>query len=274
MGKNMIYVIGATGKLGQVLVSSLSRDHQLIMSTRTKKNSEVYVNLDTGVENLSQNVVDGDIVLFLAGLSDPGECVERYAELPRLVNNTVNLINKISDSAKVYFFSSDVASQICCTTDSSINDHVPNAYAWSKSQIEQRLKHNNNITILRLSNVICLTDSILDEIHSCVVKKGVFKIFHPYYRNITHVDDLLDCIRFLIESNDFDNKRFVYISGPETISRVVLYGALCDSIGVKYVVENRTYENTIVQQRDSALPKLKELPLDWLLRNIKNEKDC
>lgn len=266
----MIYIVGSSGKLGQIIEASFKLDYDIKVSHKSHS-SEIYVDLTSGSENLSKKLKFGDVVLFLAGMSDPQTCSERYLELPNLVDNTVRFIEKFGNFAQVYFFSSDVVVKLqdnCNVANSDVSEHISNAYAWSKFQVEQRIRFISNVKVLRLSNVITENDPILHDLQECLAADKQFKIFHPYYRNITHVDDLIDCIRFLISINPIQISSIINISGLDNISRLYLFGSLCKRLDINHEVVLRSGENRIILERNHMLPLPKLSPLEWLLHRF------
>ena len=259
----MIYIIGGTGKLGRAIASGFAQDHDIKVTER-KQDAEVGVDLSVGHQNLLERLNKDDVVLFVAGMSDPSECNERYRELPEIVRSTCEMVRAFSEKCRVFFFSSDVVLRVTAPMG-EVADHKEEAYTWSKWKIENDIAGLSNVTVLRLSNVISLDDPILLEVNKSYHANEQFKIFHPYYRNITHVDDLVDCLRYLITCDVSSVEPIVNISGVNNISRKYLYGSLCESLSIPFQVVRRDVSNKIVMQRSKFLPEPQFDPLAWLI---------
>ncbi len=166
-----------------------------------------------------------DYIVLLAAISSPDVCKNNFEMAYQInVTGTSQFIKScLERGAKVLFMSSDTVYGDCSTiaNEKSLCNPI-GEYGKMKYEIEQKFADRFNFKTFRLSYVFARTDKFTSYLSQCALKSSVAEIFHPFYRNIVYIKDLIDAMLTLETDWDRFNPNVVNLCGPEPISRVDL----------------------------------------------------
>jgi dTDP-4-dehydrorhamnose reductase len=164
-----------------------------------------------------------DYIVVLASISSPDICEKEY-ELAKKINlqGTKHFIKSALDrQAKVVFFSSDTIYGNLVTKIDELTKCQPlGKYASMKLEVEQTFLAERNFKSLRLSYVFAKQDKFTGYLQHCREKSTPAEVFHPLYRRVVYIEDLLDAILLLPQKWDEVKTSTMNICGPELISRL------------------------------------------------------
>ena len=160
-------------------------------------------------------------IIMLGGISSPDEC-ENNPKKTKEINyyGTKFFIEKcLKLNAKVLFFSTDLVygnSKSVFNEDSIVNPECN--YSFWKNNIEKTFINNNNFKVFRLSYVLSIEDKFLTYLHNCRLNNSIAEVFHPFYRNVIFIDDVIDATFNAFNSWEITNQ-INNVCGNESISR-------------------------------------------------------
>lgn len=242
------FIVGKNSFIGQELVNSLNEKNNQwgadwkfttskLDQSLAEKNQVYYLDLENP-ENFDYSIFSNKSnIILLAGISSPDFC-EQNKELAHKINfqGTKYFINEcINRGAKVLFFSSDL---VYGKSDNFFNENSSTQplgyYGKLKREIENSFV-SSNFKVFRLSYVLSESDKYVDYLNKCIVDQVKPEIFHPLFRNIVFIDDVIEAIRsILLKWHHFNNIIF-NICGEESISRVDIADKLINNNGYKIV---------------------------------------
>lgn len=210
------------GKEGFIASKFVERGKFLLTSEKPCNSSSLFLDLRQP-ENFDYSIISQKMVIyFLAAVSSPDECLNNYDNAFRInVTGTAYFIQKaLEKGAKVIFFSSDVVygeSWEIVNENSKLNPMGP--YAEMKSLVENSFKKWPNFKVFRLSYVLSKNDKFLSYLNKCLEQKEVAEIFHPFFRNMIYIEDLLDAMMEIATKWEvFDNQVF-NVCGARQVTR-------------------------------------------------------
>lgn len=139
----------------------------------------------------------GDILIFLAALSKPGDCARNPGEAWRInVEYTGTLIERaLLAGASVLFFSSDT---VYGNQDGPLDERAPlkaeEPYGRMKAAVETRFSGKPGFTALRLSYVVSPTDGVTAYLKECARTGDAAEVFAGYARNMVGVEDVVEAV--------------------------------------------------------------------------------
>lgn len=233
----MKLIIGKNG----FIAKKLSERNNYQCTTSNNSNKDLYLDLKNA-ENFDYSFINEQTnIIFLAAISSPDECNNNYEEAYKInvIGSKFFIREVIKRGAKVLFFSSDVVygNSIEKVDENSITNPFGN-YAKMKDEVEKSFEKEKNFKVFRLSYVLSKEDKYLSYLKSCVDKKEVAEVFHPFNRKVVFINDVLESIEnILVKWDKFENKKF-NICGDEDISRKDIADFYNDNIGdkLKYAV--------------------------------------
>lgn len=230
-----ILITGANGYLGMLFRKSLHKQHQLVLTSRTKEQDSKVEALDVTKREAVFNQIKSvkpDIIIHAAAIANLAEC-EAAPELAIAVNShgTLNIVQAANEvGARIIFISSLAAS------NSSI------AYGRSKFIAEKYVQTTEaGFEILRLSMTFGLSPNTnnrrpFNKILNCALK-GTPEIFDNYWRfqpTFTgHLLDILDCIL-----NQPFQGRLLSVTVDKDCT---MYELACDLIGSILPIPGKVY---------------------------------
>jgi len=215
----MNLVIGKNG----FIAKQLALRSEYIYTTSIKSDeSSLYFDLNYP-ELFNYSILNkGTTILMLAAISSPDECRNNFEKAYRInVAGTKTFIKKaLERQARVLFFSSDV---VYGNTETEVDENSATdpigPYATMKNEIEKIFENEPNFKVFRLSYVLSSQDKYLSYLKSCQEKSQVAEVFHPFYRKVIYIEDVIKAIEYIIHNWDmFKNQKF-NICGVDQISR-------------------------------------------------------
>jgi nucleoside-diphosphate-sugar epimerase len=216
MPKQTIFLTGATGKIGRILLRNLINEDYRIIALALSTQENIIYNAKIGCiygdildpSSYELGLKDADIVLHLAALTHTNN-IKKYYEINSVA--TANLINKCKEyGVKRFIFVSTRAI-------SEKGGH----YSKSKLMAEKHVRESGlDWVILRLSEVYGIKgntgiDMILNKIEKLpfvlIVGSGKYKIAP------VHISDALFAIKKVIDKSYIKNKIYT-IAGPESFT--------------------------------------------------------
>lgn len=167
---------------------------------------------------------DIDYVIFTAAVSGPDVCASDFDFCWNInVTGTKYFIQKaLEKKCKVLFFSSDaVFGDIPGKIYNELSEtKAETPYGKMKKAIEDEFKDNKLFKVIRLSYVASAEDKFISYCLSCIEKEKEADIFHPFYRNVISVSDVVNVIMWFVKHWDVYNAFVLNVAGKELISRV------------------------------------------------------
>lgn len=270
-----IYLVGCNGYIGKRLYASLKDSY-----TVRKVDIEAEYALDLNRPELfDYQVFNNDLVIITAAISSPDACENDRDKAYRInvVGTSFLIAEALERNCKVLFFSSDA---VYGFYDGIVNENTvtvgETAYGSMKKQVEDQFKDNPNFKAIRLSYVFSKDDKYTSYLLSCAENDTVADVYHPFYRNVTTLDDVINTVRWLIVNwNEFEST-FLNVCGKEMVSRLRIADEIkrCTKINLRYHVgypgdafyKNRPsilemqslYIDTIIDSQESFSQKVKK----------------
>ena len=222
-----IVIVGSTGYIAQAVINkcnALKIDYVTV--SRNPSSSDYFLDLDnsdfTDIEYISKD----DTVIFLAAISSPDTCDLNFSNSFNInVINTISFIKAtLQKGAKVIFFSSDVVyGNIDAINDEISEDiFITGSYALMKLSVEKYFSTDTNFKIFRLSYVFSWNDKFMNYLHSNYNSNSIAEIFHPFYRKMIYLNDLVDALFSLIQNWIKYSDRSFNLCGDKFYSRIDL----------------------------------------------------
>ncbi len=166
-----------------------------------------------------------DIVVMLAGASQPDECEKKYQEsLAVNVTGTITLAEKmIQRGAKILFASSDIVyGESVITVDEATLCKPVGNYGIMKHYVEQHFLSNPSFKSMRFSLVYSQNDKFTKYLSHCARNYLQAEIYHPILRNVVYIQDIIDAVVTLAIKWESVSAPVINMGGPELLSRVDL----------------------------------------------------
>lgn len=214
-----IYLVGSNGYIGQRLYARLKEQYTVM---GIDLNAEYSLDLNHP-EVFDYQLFDHDFVIITAAISSPDICEKERDKAYRInVEGTSFFIREVlKRDCKVLFFSSDA---VYGFNDKIVNENTETvgetAYGSMKKAVEDQFKSFPDFKAIRLSYVFSRYDKYTSYLLKCAEEGKAAEIFHPFYRNVVTLEDVLDVVQWLVINwNTFDST-FLNICGKELVSRL------------------------------------------------------
>jgi len=163
-----------------------------------------------------------DIIIHLASISSPDVCTNNreYAYQVNVKGTCYFIEGCLKKGARVLFFSSDTV--YGCTKAPFNEDSECNPvgeYGLMKYEVEKEFMRENRVKAFRLSYVFSRNDKFTQYLSKCANSNNIAEIFHPFYRSVVYLGDLLEAVIRMCTKWDFYPYNIVNICGVELISR-------------------------------------------------------
>ena len=166
----------------------------------------------------------GDLIVFTAGISAPDTCAEHFEESWEInVTGTCYFIQRAMEKGcKVLFFSSDAVfgdnPHKIFTEVSATAPTTP--YGKMKKAVEDAFFGKASFKSIRLSYVASARDKFISYCFQCMRKGKKAEIFHPFYRNVIGVSDVVRVVRFMMLHWEEYEPGCLNVAGRELVSRI------------------------------------------------------
>jgi len=230
-------VIGKNG----LIAGELIRRGGYVFTSSSKEEEGYYLDLSAPESFDYQKINSETKVVFLAAISSPDKCKNDFEDSYKInVTGTKYFIQKVLEKGgKVLFFSSDV---IYGNTIEPVNEdsstHPLGEYAKMKDEVEKAFVGEENFKVFRLSYVLSRGDKYLKYLQNCAEENKTAEVFHPFYRKIVFIEDVLDAIEAILRRwDEFSSQKF-NICGNENVSRKDIANYYNEAVGniLKYVL--------------------------------------
>lgn len=219
-------LVGSSGYIAEFIIKRFAIDQEINYVLKIDRNSEseAYLDLQKPEEFDYSLLDDVDCAVFTAAISGPDKCAEDFDDCWDI--NVVGTRHFISEAlkrnCKILFFSSDavfgdVPGSIF-SEDSPTQPFTP--YGRMKKAVEDEFKGNPLFKAIRLSYVVSAKDRFVSYCINCIKNGETADVFHPFYRNVISVSDVVDVVMFLIKNWDKYEPTFLNVAGRELVSRV------------------------------------------------------
>lgn len=221
-----VAVVGSTGYIAKHILKRLCSETLVDSVLMIDKSDESDAFLDLTEPYLFDydSLNNIDIVIFTAAISSPDKCAVDYdfSWKINVVGTSFFIREAIKRKCKVLFFSSDAVfgeSRGMIFDEESITSPVT-AYGKMKKAIEDEFRFEDGFRAIRLSYVMSKEDRFMKYCIQCIKNNECAEIFHPFYRNVIAVEDVVDVVMFFVFR--WSDSRFVFlnVTGKELISRI------------------------------------------------------
>ncbi len=217
-----ILLTGSSGYISGFIIERF-KDRYEIIKADMNDSADVYLNLEKA-DDFDYGVLnDVEYVIFPAAISSPDLCEKEYEKCWKInVAGTEIFIDEaLKRGCKVLFFSSDAVygDHPEEVFDEESYTDASTAYGKMKKAIEDRFKHCEAFKAIRLSYVVSPKDKFTKYVLHCMETGETCEVYDPFYRNCITINDVLDCIDYLLENwNDYDPV-FLNIAGKDLVGR-------------------------------------------------------
>jgi dTDP-4-dehydrorhamnose reductase len=282
-----VFITGADGYIGSRLAQELSDKYRIIRILQYGENARLLLDLEKPEKFQFDQIEEGSYVIHLAAVSSPDKCAKEYDRSRQInVTGTSYFIGEcLKRGSRVLFFSSDVVYGASDFEGEKYFDENSSCnplgeYGYMKREVEKSFIGKGGFKVFRLSYVYSKNDKFILYLRSCCEKEKVADIFHPFFRNVVYIEDIIAAVKKLIDKWESTKESVFNIVGPETISRkkmAELYKREADPrLQVKITKpEESFFKNRpkTIRVRSLYLNKLLERPPTELGRAYCLEKD-
>lgn len=219
-------LVGSSGYIASFIIDRLSKLSEIDLVVKIDQNKEADVYLDLKRPDLFDYSIlnDLDIIIFTAAISGPDKCANEFDDCWAInVTGTVYFIKKaLARKCRVLFFSSDAVFGgdlgVVYSEESKTNAVTP--YGKMKKAVEDEFVNESLFKAIRLSYVASAKDKFVSYCINCIKSDVIADIFHPFYRNVIVVSDVVDVVEFFICKWDLFKEKYLNIAGNELVSRI------------------------------------------------------
>lgn len=219
-------IVGSSGYIAEFIFKRFAEEPEieLVLKIDRNRDADAYLDLQES-EKFDYKILDDiDYIVFTAAISRPDECASEFEKCWAInVMGTIYFIRKaMKRGCKVLFFSSDaVFGDIPGTIYSEYSVTQANTpYGRMKKAVEDEFKGKPLFKAIRLSYVASAKDRFVSYCLSCMRKREMADVFHPFYRNVIVVSDVVDIVSFFANQWDEYEPTFLNAAGEELVSRV------------------------------------------------------
>ena len=237
-------LVGSSGYIAKYILKRFAEEQEIesVLKIDMTDDSDAFINL-AEAEKFDYKLLDDiDYVVFTAAISGPDQCAKEYDKCWQInVTGTSYFIQEaIKRNCRVLFFSSDAVfgnlPGIIYSEESETKAYTP--YGKMKKAVEDKFKENDNFKAIRLSYVASAKDRFITYCLNCIRKNEEADIFHPFYRNVIVVSDVVEIVTFFaLHWNEY-KPHFLNVAGKELVSRVRIADELNRFFGdkLKYTI--------------------------------------
>ena len=279
-----IALIGSSGYIASFLLKRFAEAPEIEFVLKVDRNNQADAYLDLmEAYNFNYNVLDDiDFIVFTAAISGPDQCANDFENCWKInVTGTCNFIREaIKRKCKVLFFSSDAAFGDIpgkIYEEESVTKAIT-PYGKMKKAVEDEFKNEPDFKAIRLSYVASAKDRFITYCLNCIRKGETADIFHPFYRNVIVVKDVVDVVMYFAKYWDEYKPTFLNVAGKELVSRVRMADELNRQLGnkLKYTISMPdeaffTNRPRITQMKSIYMQKYKILPDNNFTEKIAKE---
>ena len=279
-----VALVGSSGYIAGFLLNRFKEEHDIesVLKIDQSESADEYLNLLEAEKFNFRSLDEIDYVVFTAAISGPDKCASDFDWCWDInVKGTKYFIKEaIERKCKVLFFSSDavfgdIPGKIY---DEQSETQADTPYGRMKKAVEDEFKDVPSFKCIRLSYVASAKDRFISYCLSCVEKGDTADIFHPFYRNVISVSDVVDVVVWFAKNWDKYEYFALNVAGKELVSRVRMADEInrCLDNKLKYTISTpgeEFYKNRprITQMRSLYLDKYGILVNNTFTEKIQNE---
>lgn len=279
-----VALVGSTGYIAGFLLKRFEEEQQIdsVLKIDQSESADEHLNL-LEAEKFNYKTLDEiDYVVFTAAISGPDKCASDFDWCWDInVNGTKCFIKEaVARKCKVLFFSSDavfgdISGKIY---DEQSETKADTPYGRMKKAIEDEFKDEPLFKCIRLSYVASAKDRFISYCLNCIENGETADIFHPFYRNVISVSDVVDVVIWFAKNWDKYEYFALNVAGKELVSRVRMADEInrCLDNKLKYIIstpEEEFYKNRprITQMKSLYMDKHGILVNNTFTEKIQNE---
>lgn len=277
-------LVGSSGYIAEYILNRFAAEPEIESVLKLDRNDKADAFIDLSeAEKFDYSLLDDiDYVVFTAAISGPDQCAKEFDICWKInVTGTSYFIREtIKRNCRVLFFSSDAAfgdiPGKIYDEESTTEAYTP--YGKMKKAVEDEFKENPLFKAIRLSYVASAKDRFYTYCLNCVRNGETADIFHPFYRNVIVVSDVVDVVTYFAFNWDKYKPTFLNVAGKELVSRVRMADELNRFIGskLKYTIsmpgeEFFTNRPRITQMKSLYMQKYGILPDNTFTEKITKE---
>lgn len=279
-----VALVGSSGYIAGYLLKRFEEEQQIdsVLKIDQSESADEHLNLLEAEKFNYQTLDQIDYVVFTAAISGPDKCATYFDWCWDInVNGTKYFIKEaIARKCKVLFFSSDavfgdIPGKIY---DEQSETKADTPYGRMKKAIEDEFKDTPLFKCIRLSYVASAKDRFISYCLNCIEKEETADIFHPFYRNVISVSDVVDVVVWLAIHWDEYEPFVLNVAGKELVSRVRMADEInrCLDNKLKYTISTpgeEFYKNRpqITQMASLYIDKYSILVNNTFTEKIQNE---
>lgn len=279
-----IALVGSSGYIAEFLLKRFAEESEIESVLKLDRNSSSDAYLDLAkAERFDYALLDDiDYIVFTAAISGPDKCAREFDECWRInVTGTSYFIHEaFKRKCKVLFFSSDASfgdiPGAIYNEESVTAAETP--YGRMKKAVEDEFKDNPLFKAIRLSYVASAKDRFYTYCLNCIRNDEIADIFHPFYRNVIVVSDVVDIVTYFAFHWDDYEPTFLNVAGKELVSRIRMADELNRHLGgkLKYTIsmpgeEFFTNRPRITQMESLYMQKYRIIPDNTFTEKIAKE---
>lgn len=277
-------LVGSSGYIAEFILNRLDKEPAIESVLKIDKNVETDAFLDLQeAEKFDYSLLNNiDFVVFTAAISGPDKCAENFDYCWAInVKGTSHFIREaLKRNCKVLFFSSDAVfgdiPGAIYTEDSETQAYTP--YGRMKKAVEDEFKNEKSFKAIRLSYVASAKDRFITYCINCMRDGEMADIFHPFYRNVVAISDVVDVVAYFANNWDKYYPKFLNVAGKELVSRVRMADELNRHLGgkLKYNISMPgkkffTNRSCITQMKSLYMQKYRIIPDNSFTEKIARE---
>lgn len=277
-------LVGSSGYIAQYILKRFDKETEIesVLKIDQNESSDVYLDLSKA-EKFDYSLLDNiDCVIFTAAVSSPDQCAKEFDICWNInvIGTSYFIKEALKRNCRVLFFSSDAVfgdiPGVIYDEESETKACTP--YGRMKKAVEDEFRCEKNFKVIRLSYVASAKDRFVTYCLNCMKNSEVADIFHPFYRNVTVVSDVVDIAAYLVLRWDEYEPTFLNVAGRELVSRVRIADELNRFFGgrLKYTISmpgEGFFENRpqITQMKSLYLKKYRIIKNSTFTEKIKSE---
>lgn len=239
-----IALVGSSGYIAGFLLKRFEEENYInsVLKIDQSDGADVHLNL-LEPEKFNYEVLnDIDYIVFTAAISGPDKCATDFdlCWSINVIGTSYFIRQALKRNCKLLFFSSDavfgdVPGMIY---DENSETKAETPYGRMKKAVEDEFKDNTNFKAIRLSYVASAKDRFVAYCLNCIEENEIADIFHPFYRNVIIVSDVVDVVVWFTKHWDEYEPFVLDVTGKELVSRVRIADEINRIIGdkLKYTI--------------------------------------
>lgn len=236
--------VGSSGYIAQFILKRIADEPKIESVLKLDRNgtADAYLDLAEAEKFDYDLLANIDYVVFTAAISGPDKCAQEFDECWKInVTGTSYFIREaIRRKCRVLFFSSDAAFGDIpgAIYDEESVTAAKTPYGRMKKAVEDEFKDDPLFKAIRLSYVASAKDRFITYCLNCIRNDEIADIFHPFYRNVTVVSDVVEIVTYFALHWDEYKPTFLNVAGKELVSRVRMADELNRFLGgkLKYTI--------------------------------------